>query len=87
VHIAICETEAFESEDVQRALEEQRMNAMNTIQTVYDGFYKINEKARIADEEVSVKTAQEYLQAVREFENSLIGTARDLVNQLIAKGL
>jgi hypothetical protein len=60
---------------------------LSSLEAVYQGFDKINQKARIADQEVSLRTAQEYLQAVREFENNLMDTALELIEQLIAKGL
>jgi hypothetical protein len=87
VHIALCETDAFESEDVQRAQEGLSENALGSLKAVYQGFDKINQKAKIADQEVSLRTAQEYLQAVREFENNLMDTALELIEQLVAKGL
>lgn len=87
VHIAHCETDAFESEDVQRAREGLSENSLGSLKAVYQGFDKINQKAKIADQEVSLRTAQEYLQAVREFENNLMDTALELIEQLVAKGL
>jgi hypothetical protein len=87
VLIVTCETDAFESEDVQLAVEGQSVDSLGALKAVYEGFYKINRTGGIADNAVSVKTAQEYLQSVREFENSLMDTARELIEQLVAKGL
>lgn len=85
--IITCETAAFESEDVQQALEARDPKSRDSLEVLYRSFYAMNEKAGILDAQVTLKNAQEYLKAVREFENYLMEEARALVERLAAKGL
>jgi hypothetical protein len=85
--IVRCETEAFESEEVQLALEKLAPQFRDSVKGLYRSFYTMNEKAENAEAEISLKNAQEYLKAVREFESGLGEDARRLLERLAGKWL